>query len=165
MGSEHRSACPQCGSFKYHTPQEKWDQFLDPARMRLDTPQPHAADVINYMRDHGYLITYLTGRNESLRTVTEEWLFANHFWKPETEPVLMRPLNLKDTAASVVKEQLFLRYRERRCTELSQFLFFDDDKFVLPMWQKYGMVFLCPQAWEFMNPVTFDRAHEPTWNR
>lgn len=165
MGHEHRFVCTSCGGTKYHTPQEKWDQFLDPNLMIQDTPVPHAVSVLENMRQKNWWIVFMTGRNEKHRAVTEEWLNTHMIRRPESELVVMRPLSETSVPASVMKEKMFLEWREKHGLEHAPFMFFEDDRFVLGTWQKYGMVFLCPQAWEYMNPVVNDRTIEPAWNR
>lgn len=81
------------------------------------------------------------------------------------EPVLMRPAVGADLPASQMKEQMFLDFVNTFGLQEHPFLFFEDDRYVQGIWQKYGQVFICPQAWEFMNPVPLDRVDEPSWNR
>lgn len=158
----HRAHCANCGGKHHHIPQGAWDQFLQPELMILDDPQPHSLDVINYMREHGFAVVYMTGRNEKHRTVTHEWLVKHHYWKPG-DKLSMRPKTDAGTPASQIKEKMFLDYRTGNPD--ASYFFFEDDKYVLGTWQKYGMVFACPQAWEFMNPSVLDRTVEPAWNR
>lgn len=165
MGSAHRSICQSCGGSRYYTPQEKWDQFLDPDLMIKDTPQPHAVSVLESMRAKNWWIVFMTGRNEKHREVTEEWLNTHMLRRPNNENLIMRPKGATNIPASVMKEQMFLEFRNSHSLHNASFLFFEDDRFVLATWQKYGMVFLCPQAWEYMNPEVHDRAIEPAWNR
>jgi hypothetical protein len=154
----------QCGGKKYAAPQGAWDQFLQPELMRLDEPVPHALPVIDSFREQGWYIYYLTGRNEKHRDVTEEWLHK-HMDRTIDEPLIMRPISDTGTPASVMKEKLFLGFSKPHRFAGSHFFFFEDDRYVLGMWKKYGTVFLCPQAWETMNPTTFDTNVEPAWNR
>lgn len=165
MPLAHRAVCLSCGGTKYHMPQEKWDQFLDPSLMIKDKPQPHALTVLENMREKNWWILFLTGRNEKHREVTEEWLNTHMLRRAHTEHVVMRPIDRSSVPASVVKEELFLAWRSAHNLENAPFLFFEDDRFVLSTWRKYGMVFLCPQAWEYMNPEVHDRSVEPVWNR
>jgi hypothetical protein len=136
--------------------------------MALDEPQPHSLDVINFMREHGYVITYMTGRNEKHRDVTRSWLekhgYMNPF-HPDQDKLIMRPKHDGGTPASQMKEKMFLDYVARDGLYGNPFFFFEDDRYVLGTWQKYGMVFVCPQAWEFMNPSVLDPNVEPAWNR
>lgn len=167
MGHEHRSICQSCGGTASVTPQEKWDQFLDPDLMIKDSPQPHAISVLENMRQKNWWLVFLTGRNEKHREVTEKWLDIHMLRRPQNEVVVMRPAHAHSVPASVMKEEMFLKWRADHGLELAPFMFFEDDRFVLGTWQKYGMVFLCPQAWEYMNPEVNDRTvvHEPAWNR
>jgi len=115
------------------------------------------------MREHGFTITYMTGRNSKHRPVTDAWL-VKHGYKQDGDFLIMRPMKDTGKPASQMKEEMFLDYVHHE--ELKgPFFFFEDDRYVLGTWQKYGMVFVCPQAWETMNPSVLDRAVEPAWNR
>jgi len=164
MPTEHRPTCANCGGTKHRTPQGAWDQFLQPDLMLLDDPQPHSLDVINFMRKHGYTIVFMTGRNETHRTVTQKWLEKHNYWQ-EGDQLIMRPKTDAGTPASQMKEKMFLEYRYMTGAPEDQYLFFEDDRYVLGTWQEYGLVFVCPAAWEHMNPVVEDRTVEPVWNR
>lgn len=167
MGGEHRPVCSNCGGTKHHTPQEHWDQFLQPALMLQDVPQPHALRAIQSLREARWKIIFMTGRGERLRMVTEEWLLT-HMGRRlsglDHEPVIMRPASDKGTPASQMKEQMFLNTRATYRLD-GPFFFFEDDKYVHGMFQKYGTVFMCPHAWEHINPAGHDRTEEPAWNR
>ena len=144
--------------------QDAWDQFLRTDLMILDEPQNHAREVLDYMRMHGYDIVFLTGRNARLREVTEYWLGRHMGWNSDLEPLLMRDADLVDVPASRTKEAMFKEYVRGNELEDCSFLFFEDDKHVLNVWRKYGLVFQCPEAWQYMNPSSPD-GDEPSWNR
>ncbi len=165
MGSAHRSMCSSCGGTAFYTPQSKWDQFLDPDLMLKDTPVPHAVSVLEAMRQKNWWLVFMTGRNEKHRPATEKWLDTHMLRRPQSELVVMRPLECTSIPASIMKEKMFTDWRDAHGLENAAFNFFEDDRHVLGMWQKYGMVFLCPQAWEYMNPEVDDRATEPAWKR
>lgn len=174
MSFEHRPICPTCGSEKYHTPQQAWDQFMDHELMLKDEPQPHALAVLQAMRSHGWELVFMTGRNERHRGPTSTWLYQ-HMGKLSHEKLLMRPEHMPDVPASQMKEQMFLEFRREVLARPSRtvegrylpnmYVFFEDDRYVLGTWKKYGIVFKCPEAWETMNPEIFERHIEPGWNR
>lgn len=140
-----------------------WDKFLDKELMLLDTPQQHALDVLNYMRTHGYTMVFLTGRNETHRDVTEEWLKTHMGWNSQSEPLFMRTSLESGKPASVFKKKCFTD-RIKPLYPDSSFIFFEDDPYVLPMWKEYGLVFKCPEAWETMNPESLSEP-ESAWRR
>lgn len=163
VSHEHRALCSVCGGDSATISQESWDKFLTPELIVKDTAQPHALDVINYMRSHKWRVVFLTGRNMSLRPYTIKWLLDNMAWDSTHEPLVMRPWDAVNIPASVIKEQLFLD--NVLDSRVSAYHFFEDDKHVLGTWRKYGMVYLCPQAWEYMNPETLESHTEPAWKR
>lgn len=154
-----------CDVPKLHTPQEAWDAFLHPELLAQDTAQEHAIEVLEKMRSLNWWLVFMTGRNERLRDVTERWLAKHMLRRSVSEPLIMRPLHEKGKPASVMKEEMFLTFRDSHGLQNAPFLFFEDDKYVLGMWQKYGMVFQCPEAWATMNPDTHERTHEPNWTK
>lgn len=144
--------------------QASWDTFLDPELMTQDTPVPHAREVIDSMRQKGYQIVFLTGRNERLRSVTEAWLREHIGYNTHTELLLMRPQTKDSVPASVCKQEMFDKYVRRWTAPDVSYLFFEDDAHVLGVWQKYGLVFKCPEAWATMNPAVLE-GDEPSWKR
>jgi hypothetical protein len=132
--------------------------------MLLDQPQQHAREVVEYMRNHGYIIVFLTGRNEKYYDVTRAWLQSHMGWIPGKETLLMRGPDFAGLPASQFKQQAFLRFVEQRKFRNASFLFFEDDKHVMTMWRKYGLVFQCPEAWQWMNPDV-PQQEEFAWSR
>lgn len=144
--------------------QESWDSFLQADLMILDQPQQHAKEVVDYMRSHGYQLVFLTGRNEKHSDVTKRWLTAHMGWCPDREPLLMRPVERAGVPASQFKELTFLKFVKDRNLSQASFLFFEDDKHVINMWRRYGLVFQCPEAWQWMNP-DIPETEELSWSR
>lgn len=164
VGHEHRAVCV-CGGERFHAPQSSWDSFLDPQLVLADTPQPHAREVLDALRyKTGHRIVFLTGRNEKLREVTLSWL-QQHMNLLPSEPVIMRPEELRHTPASQFKREAFLGFLRKEHISLdSTFLFFEDDRYVMGVWQKYGIVFQCPEVWQYLNPE-IRTTGETAWNR
>jgi len=146
-------------------PQESWDAFLHPDLMALDHPQQHACAVLNHLRSLGYIIVFLTGRNEKYRDVTESWLVRN-MGAMEDEPVLMRGPEDVGSPASVCKLRCLTEFMEQEGQTMHScnFWFFEDDKHVMQLWRKYGVVFQCPEAWAYMNPEV-PTEQEKAWTR
>jgi hypothetical protein len=132
--------------------------------MLLDTVVSHAVPVLEDFRSKGVHLIFLTGRNAQYRLATEEWLKTHVGWRGGIrEPLVMRPLNGANIAASIMKEKLFVEDVASKYNGVT-FLFFEDDPHVMPIWSKYGLVFKCPDAWELM-VVKPKSEEEPVWNR
>lgn len=159
---DHRAECLKRDSNGKIT-QASWDTFLDPALMELDTLVPHARECIDMMRRKGYRIVFLTGRNVLLEDVTKTWLREHLRFNSWTEDLIMRPVEERNVPASVYKERVF-REKVLEVHGKVPYLFFEDDPYVLRVWKKYGLVFKCPEAWEYMNPKTLSK-DEPAWKR
>lgn len=175
--NDHRASL-LCKDAEGVVTQESWDAFLDEATMFRDTLQPFALNAIEVMRQLGYTIVFLTGRNERLRKVTELWLAKHIAWNPYAETLLMRKTTEACVPASVCKRALFEEYldnidkqREERdyyedtCSVYEDtYMFFDDDPHVLDMWRKLGTAFKCPEAWQWMCTPT-PSTPELAWNK
>lgn len=149
--------------------QEKpdWVAFQDPALLALDTPQPHAREVLDQIRARLHDVCFLTGRNERLRPLTEAWLAEHMGWRKEYEPLFMRGPEFHNTAASVYKqEQLDNVFDHFGVSShwVTPVFFFEDDRFVARMYRKYGIVFKAPECWENLNLFGDTNEEEPIWN-
>lgn len=164
VGSEQRAVCPNCGSTDHKISQSSWDSFLDPEQLRLDTPVTKAQDVLYKMRELGMEFHFITGRNESLRDVTEDWLKEHFGWDMDRESLIMRPQKHSNTAASTYKEDALKTLIKDRNLKNARFIFMEDDPFVFRMYQQYGIVIKCPEGWEHWLPPV-QTGHEPIWNR
>lgn len=162
--NDHRASLLEKDS-NGNIPQASWDAFLRHDLMLKDTPQEHALDVLNYMRGHGFKVVFLTGRNIRHSVGTRLWLKEHMGWDESSEPLLMRRAEDVNVPASQCKEALFLDYvQSSGVASNTTFLFFEDDKHVIAMWRKYGLVFQCPEAWQWMNPEAPQHS-ESAWNR
>ena len=120
--------------------------------MALDTPVAKAQDIIHHWRKCGLEFHFLTGRNEGLREVTEEWLKRYFSFDPSKEALKMRSLDQEEVPASKYKESAFLQLRSERNLQDCIFLFCEDDPYVFRVFAKYGMCLQCPEGWEFLGP-------------
>lgn len=153
--------CLWCGGHLM-TPQSSWDAFIHPAVMHMDTPEPKAQAAIHRMRELGMEFHFLTGRNEGLREVTEDWLRKHMDWDSTQESLIMRPIDDRGPA-SVCKEALFLAFRGPDLDKHS-YVFMEDDPYVFRMFSKYGIVVKCPEGWDAWIPDLPTDA-EKTWRR
>ena len=143
--------------------QDSWDTFLRDDLMLLDTPVPEAQEAIRQMRKHGMEFHYITGRNEGLREVTEEWLRRYFGFDPVKESLKMRPLAQAKVSSSVYKEEALLELIEERGLQDAAFFFYEDDPWVFRMYAKHGIVLKCPDAWKSFCPL--GRAGDGNWQR
>lgn len=151
---EAHSWCPTCQmETDDKIAQQSWDTFLRPDLIALDTPYPRAIEVIQQMRRHGMEFHFITGRNEKLREVTEEWLRTYVGYNSERETLKMRPLSDAKVPSSIYKEQALKELIEERDLHDASFFFFEDDPWVFKMYAKYGIVLQCPGAWEYFCPT------------
>lgn len=159
----HRQLCPNCGSAESSIDQSSWDMFLRPELVEMDTPEPEAQRVIRSFQKFGVAHHYLTGRNEGLREITETWLATHFGYDRDHNKLIMRPTNSEGVSASAYKEDAFLTLR-KDLGEDSSYVFYEDDPHVFTMYEQYGMVLKCPEAWEFVMPFGKSRRNEPAWN-
>ncbi len=153
-GHHDKSWCPTCvSSTKDKVSQDSWDTFLRPDLVALDEPVRKAQDIIHHWRKCGLEFHFLTGRNEGLREVTEDWLKRYFGFDPSREALIMRSNESHgETPASKYKEWAFLKLVKDRGLEDCIFLFCEDDPYVFRMYAKYGMCLRCPEGWEHFAP-------------
>lgn len=94
------------GGFKHFLTLEDldkfWDYFLSPRFLDMDSPAPHAAEILTRYHCRGIDIVYLTGRHEqgpnSMRSDTLKWLERHNFPLPQSKTVklLMKPTREQD---------------------------------------------------------------------
>jgi len=162
--TSHRAVCQCCGSTEHTIDQSSWDVFLDADMLAQDIPEPEAQRVVSGFVKHGVEHHYLTGRNESLREVTETWLTMHFGFDEERSQLIMRPFDAEDVPASSYKEQAFRRLKSEVNNPESGFIFYEDDPFVFSMYEKYGMVLKCPEAWPCVMPPGASRRNEAARN-
>lgn len=159
----HRSICANCGSDESIIDQSSWDMFLNPDLIEQDTPEPEAQRVIRSFQKFGVSHHYLTGRNDGLRQITETWLTTHFGFDKDKNKLIMRPSNSEGVSASAYKEDAFLTLR-KELGETASYIFYEDDPHVFTMYEQYGLVLRCPEAWEFLMPLGKSRRNEPAWN-
>lgn len=174
--------CPKCGH-AVAVLQETWLQFVDPELMKLDKPIPKAQQAIKYFNNMGIPYIFLTGRNESFREVTTEWLHS-HFEIPKNPTILMRALTDYKVPPSEYKERKFRSWIETLAGRspnsqwgddywpflvtrdvYGKYIFVDDDPFNLSMFQKYGPTLHAPECWNTFCPQFDLTKKEHPWAR
>lgn len=162
--------CDTCGQVTDSTiPQKCWDQFCNPELFLLDTPYSGAQKFLSTIRGVGSnQIFYITGRKENGREATEAWL-TMHMGRVASEDLVMRPNGAFNKSAheraSTYKEKALLDLIDKRGLQGNNFFFFEDDDYVLPMYNKYGVTFKCPEVWNYLMYPGANRAVEPLINR
>lgn len=165
VGFEHRPTCKACGGTDHRITQGSWDKFLSVDLLRDDVPVEKAQTAIHRMRELHIPFHFITGRNEGLRQVTEDWLVEHFGWNSTKERLCMRAEAHKGMSASVYKERAFNELRQSiPALEHSSFIFMEDDPHVFRMYSKYGIVIKCPEGWDHWCP-TPSTGHEPAFNR
>jgi hypothetical protein len=160
----HRSFCANCGSTDSKIKQSSWDSFLQPDVVKNDTPVPKAQDAIYKMRELGMEFHFITGRNYTLRPITEEWLQEHFGWDSNKEALIMRGEEDEGVASSVYKERALMTLIKDRDLKNARFIFMEDDPYVFRMYQQYGIVIRCPEGWEHWLPDV-ELGCEPTWKQ
>jgi hypothetical protein len=117
--------------------EKDYDKFYDHALIALDKPIEKALKVIPHILDvsETYEFVYLTGRPESTRQATYDWLNKYDIYAP----IYMRANN--DRSRAVEYKERFVR------TYGSRMLFIDDDPRNEAMYWKYGIPLHAPDCW------------------
>lgn len=106
-----------------------WDSFF--SHMHLDTPILQNVELVKAL-SYSNNIILVSGRPETYRKITEEWLAHNHI---QYFTLLMR--KTRDTRADdIVKEEILNTYLRKDNIKLV----IDDRPRVIRMWQRNGLV-------------------------
>lgn len=158
--NDHRAHLVECDK-------PDWKAFLAPELVALDNPIPSALKAFNKIanRPIGPII-FLTGRSESLRTVTSEWILKHFDIVVNENSLLMRPNSDWSDVPSACKEKLFLKYVYTQNSEDS-YMCFDDDLNALKMYEKYNAwTFEAPGCWDTLFPnYPAAKESEKYWRR
>lgn len=110
-----------------------------------DQPNFWCAQLIVAMRNHGFAIVFTSGRDDTYRAETENWISRHLGWKTTDYELHMRPAR-DYTADDILKEDWLLN----RILPNYRVLFaIDDRKRVAEMWRRNGIVCLHCDKGEF----------------
>ncbi len=152
--------CMMCDCDVFVTPKASWIAFCQPDLMMKDVPFKKAQAVVaKAMTKDSIDVHFITGRADSDRELTEEWLKAHYGFSPVFNSLYMRAgnsytdRNVVHTPASVHKRWCFTKLcADRGYTGSETFMFFDDDRHVIDMYSEFGFVFKAPECWDIMSP-------------
>ena len=128
-----------------------WDEFNNPDLVALDDPIPEALEALLDLLSEVSEVVLLTGRPESLRSTTIDWL-EEHFdlvIGEETEGALVSDLIMRPDdeiieapifKKSVIEEDIIPIYEE--------FVAVDDNDDVIAALEEFGEVYKAPDFWE-----------------
>lgn len=105
-----------------------WNSFFD--RMDNDIPNDHVVSLIKNVYG-GMPVVIVTGRPESHRVPTENWL---NFYGIEYEAVLMREIN-DHRPDDIVKQEILDKYLDKHLIKVVV----DDRRRVIEMWERNGL--------------------------
>lgn len=134
--------------------EEDWQNFLSPEEVKKDTPIEAAQKTISDPEFTGQFekILFLTGRPESLRKTTKEWLNKNYSFHPSITDLWMRNDTDRRPASEVKKDLVEEIKKEYEGREL---IFIDDETENLDMFSEYGETHRAPDFWK--KKVAFEK--------
>jgi hypothetical protein len=140
---------------------EGWTKFLSPELVKKDAPIVKAQKCIaKLIKIPNIEIVFLTGRNEGLRTVTNSWI-RKHFGIYNAT-LIMRPLGDERTPTEYKSGQLRVLRKIYKCSWMA----FDDDKYMMPIYEKFGAIcFHAPTCWDTMYPEFKNLPKETNWRK
>lgn len=147
---------------------EMWAKFMAPELIVQDTPIPGAYSTLSNLIEHNenLQLVWLTGRGGTLHEPTFQWL-AKHF--PDLMPhsfLITRPEEHEHTKAVVYKTAMIEKLMENIVWKTQTKLAFDDDRYLWPVYKKYGMLALrAPHCWEHLYPESGELLPEDSWRR
>ena len=121
--------------------------FMAVEEVTKDSPFPKAQEALKLILPIIDKLYVVTGRNEYLREITQEWLKKHFGLSPTAYTLIMRPTgelsHATDHKIGRLSEVLFKFYNK-------SILFIDDDPFVLHEYSKYGLALKAPECWDLM---------------
>ncbi len=146
-----------------------WDSFLQPHLVIQDTVIEGARRGYDYLTKLTDSVFFLTGRNESLRDATAQWLKTHFDVNCNAYNLIMRPID-DNSVPSVFKENALLETIENRIflngNNQSAIMAIDDDPYMMRIYRDLGYIALhAPECWKTMFPDFDHLTDETTWRR
>lgn len=108
-----------------------WDIAHDPKNIILDKPNYPMIDLARKYKESGFNVIILTGRPESVRDVTIEWL---NKYSIEYDTLLMRSWEDNFLKAKMYKRKMFETH-----IESNVFCAYDDDQDIIDLWSELNI--------------------------
>lgn len=108
-----------------------WDIAHDPELVKKDKPNLPMVDLAKRYKKDGFKIVILTGRPDTIKEVTENWLYDNGI---EYDELYMRVKQEYYTKAYTFKKKIYEIYikDDVLCA-------YDDDEKIIQMWNELGI--------------------------
>jgi hypothetical protein len=134
---------------KKNITQKDMDTFLNSENVKKDSSFLDAKEVLPKLLGHFYATWFITGRQESLRECTREWLKKHYKLNVPNNRLIMRKNGELSTATEYKKKALKGIFGDFLNT--SNLVFIDDDEYVLNLYSKYGIALKAPDCWKILN--------------
>lgn len=160
-------ACSRHRAHFVERPTPDWESFLNPALVAQDPVIPGAYEGLRRLTAIGADIVFLTGRNEGLRQVTEQWLDLNLGADIAKSLLVMRPLTDKESRASDYKRAALDKLRRHAAYGHRRWLAIDDDRYLWGVYASFGaLVLKAPDCWSCLFPRSPETLPpEEAWRR
>jgi len=107
-----------------------WDVAHNPELVKKDKPNLPMIDLAKRYKKAGFKVVILTGRPDTIRTTTEEWLDK---YSIEYDELYMRNKKEHYLKADVFKKGIYEIYLD------DVFCAYDDDERIIQMWNSVGI--------------------------
>jgi hypothetical protein len=107
-----------------------WDVAHNPELVKKDKPNLPMIDLAKRYKKAGFKVVILTGRPDTIRTTTEEWLDK---YSIEYDELYMRNKKEHYLKADVFKKGIYEIYLD------DVFCAYDDDEEIIQMWNSLGI--------------------------
>lgn len=141
-----------------------WTEFLKPELVALDPVFPEALQAVEWLRKYtSHNWTFLTGRNESLREVSEKSLKDKAgFSIDNLNHLIMRPADNYETPTVFKEAEIKKIINEMHYPE--ELLALDDDVYMQAVYLKYGIIPLkAPECWKAICQINKELPPEKYW--
>lgn len=108
--------------------------IFDDSKLHLDTEIVEVGNVLRGLYKAGYKVIFLSGRQDSCKESTTQWLKDNNLWMPDSEIYMRKAKDQRKD--SIVKEELLM---SKIIPKYNVIAVFDDREQVVRNWHKLGV--------------------------
>ncbi len=142
-----------------------WAAFLNPKLVAKDSPIELAQKGIKHLKSIKSTIVFMSGRNESLRKVTTDWIKKHFNIKVDENTLFLRPLTNRKTPSVYKRVQLKkILKKYKHLVENHAFIAIDDDKYLQSVYCDLGGIALhAPECWAIFCKKSIRLPKEAYW--
>jgi hypothetical protein len=141
--TDHRAYLVECEK-------PDWDAFFSSDMVEKDSPFPEAQKVLQEMTKLFDDVYFISGRRETLRETTKDWLKKHYDFDVEDDHLFLRD---DHTPPSKFKKSIV----ENKLKDHKDLVFIDDEEGNLEIFQDSGKILKAPECWIELGEKTMEK--------